>query len=109
MTPAEITSIIGVILCAIFLVFAEHRVDRTKGKKPLFHAAFVAFATAVLFLMPETIQYDLFSPLGVVIVGSVFPIYESIRAVCKSVFIIVYHGIFFILFQFNTVRVAHKQ
>lgn len=82
MTPAEITSIIGVILCAIFLVFAEHRVERTKGKNIWFHLIFIVFAAAVLLLMPDTIQYDLFSPLGVVIVGSIFPIYESIRAVC---------------------------
>jgi hypothetical protein len=33
--------------------------------------------------MPETVQDKLFSPTGVVVVGTVFPIVESIVSVCS--------------------------
>ena len=82
MTPAEITSVVGVILAAIFCILSSHRVQRTGGRIWYYHLVFVLFMIGVLCLMPETIQFQIFSPVGVAVVGMVFPIYESIRAAC---------------------------
>ena len=82
MTPQEITSIVGVLLFGVFLVLASHRFERNGGLIWYYHVIYLAFVISVLYFMPESIQFDVFSPLGVAIAGMVFPIYESIRAVC---------------------------
>ena len=82
MTPAELTSIVGVILAAILGFLATRRVPRSGGRIWYHHFAFVLFMIGVLYFMPETIQFQIFSPIGVAVIGMVFPIYESIRASC---------------------------
>jgi hypothetical protein len=78
---------VGTYAVFIALVCASvpllHRLPRTKGKNPIFHGAYLAVAAAILLLLPETFQDDIFSPGGVVIVGTILPIYESIVAVCS--------------------------
>lgn len=53
-----------------------------KGSKRRYHAAYAGFALAAIFLLPQEVKDGLFSELGVIVVGAVFPLYESIRAVC---------------------------
>jgi hypothetical protein len=60
-----------------------HRIKRNRGRNPILHVLYLAvFITFVVFV-PEWIQYEIFSPGGVVVFGSVIPIYESILAVCS--------------------------
>ena len=45
-----------------------------------FHLAYVVHTGIVLYVMPSNIQEIVFSPGGVILLGTVFPIVESIRA-----------------------------
>jgi len=71
------TTLIGLAI----LVTILKKVPRTKGKNVANHLIYLLFAALVLYFCPEYIQNVLFSPLGVVVIGSVIPIHESIRAV----------------------------
>lgn len=89
-----ITSVIG-LLAVLFM----RKIPRSKGRPPafitdkfgkagtvvgslVFLALYIAGAVVILLVMPEKVQHKLFSPAGVVIVGTVFPIVESIITVC---------------------------
>lgn len=58
-----------------------HFVPRTKGKNPLYHGLFLAGVVALLLLVPEWVQDELFSPGGVLLIGTLVPIYETVCAV----------------------------
>ena len=58
------------------------KLPRTKGKNVIFHGAYVGVIAVTLLLLPEFIQDEIFSPGGIVIVGTILPVYESIRAAC---------------------------
>lgn len=63
------------------LVIILKKVPRSNGDNVVSHVAFLALAAVTLFFCPEYIQNVLFSQGGVVIVGTIIPIYESIIAV----------------------------
>ena len=63
------------------LLFILKKVPRTKGENVVSHIVFLALAAVTLFFCPEFIQDVLFSQAGVVIAGTIIPIYESIIAV----------------------------
>jgi hypothetical protein len=81
--PAEKVWLYGILI----LVVASSAsllsiVPRTRGRKILWHVIFaVAGICSVLFL-PDWIQTEVFSPGGVLVVGTFLPIYKSIVAVC---------------------------
>jgi receptor expression-enhancing protein 5/6 len=58
------------------------KLPRSRGRKPLFHIAFVIAAVGSLVILPGGIQDEIFSPGGVVVIGTILPIYESVRAIC---------------------------
>eukprot|EP00977_Amphora_coffeiformis_P001028 scaffold220_cov169-Amphora_coffeaeformis.AAC.8 len=60
-----------------------HYVPRTKGKNPIYHGLFLAGVIALLTFVPEWVQDELFSPGGVLLIGTLVPIYETIVAVCS--------------------------
>jgi len=89
-----ITSVIG-LLAVLFM----RKIPRSRGRPPVFItkifgkagnvlgiqvfiALYVVLAFVILLVMPEVVQFKLFSPAGVVVVGTVFPIVESIITVC---------------------------
>lgn len=72
----------GGIGCVAAAAALCHRIKRTRGRNPLWHVVFVAAAAAIAFLVPDFIQEELFSPGGVVVVGTLLPVYESIVAIC---------------------------
>eukprot|EP00586_Coscinodiscus_wailesii_P015708 CAMPEP_0172498272 /NCGR_PEP_ID=MMETSP1066-20121228/111466_1 /TAXON_ID=671091 /ORGANISM="Coscinodiscus wailesii, Strain CCMP2513" /LENGTH=323 /DNA_ID=CAMNT_0013271489 /DNA_START=178 /DNA_END=1149 /DNA_ORIENTATION=- len=39
--------------------------------------------TITIFGIPDPVHSSIFSPLGVTIIGTIFPLYESIRAICS--------------------------
>ena len=83
-----------------FLVHENNRkMPRTRGRAPseftkrfgkagkvigtlFFISLYIVGAFVILLTMPEVVQDKLFSPAGVVVVGTVFPIVESIITVC---------------------------
>ena len=58
------------------------KLSRTRGKNPIYHGIFFAVAFASLFLLPDYIQHEIFSPGGVLVIGTIVPVYTSIVAVC---------------------------
>lgn len=70
------------VLLVIGMVPLLARLPRTRGKNLIYHAAFACVASLILFLLPNDIQNEIFSPGGVIVIGTVLPIYESIKAVC---------------------------
>ena len=72
------------VLLVIGMVPLLARLPRTRGKNLIYHAAFACVASLILFLLPNDIQHEIFSPGGVIVIGTVLPIYESIKAVCTT-------------------------
>jgi len=78
-----IVSAIGVGSLAFASIFlAVQRVPRTGGTVLIDHVLFLIGAIAVILVLPLHMRKLIFSPFGVRIVGTLFPLYESIRAVC---------------------------
>ncbi len=67
-------------LVGIF-VYSQRYPTRTRGKNLKNHAIFAATA-ALSFLLPMGVKQELFNSLTVVVAGTVYPIYESLRAIC---------------------------
>lgn len=81
--PTEKLAIYGIsFLLVLILTPLLSRIPRNKGRNPIFHIIFAVASIATLFLLPEFIQDEIFSPGGVVVIGTVIPIYNSIVAVC---------------------------
>jgi len=58
-------------------------VHRTKGKDWRYHICYILAAIGGVLCMPEYVEDVIFSPAGVLVIGTIIPIYESIRAVCS--------------------------
>jgi TB2/DP1, HVA22 family len=56
---------------------------RTRGRNIVFHVLYLVGVVAVLVLVPSDVQNEIFSPFGVLMIGTIVPIYESIRAICS--------------------------
>jgi len=55
---------------------------RTRGRDIKVHAIYVGAVVATFILLPMTAKEVFFTPFTVVVAGTVYPIYESLRAVC---------------------------
>lgn len=64
------------------LMIVLRKVHRTKGKDLRYHACYIIAVVGAILFMPEYVEDVLFSPGGVLVIGTLIPIYESIRAVC---------------------------
>jgi len=71
------------ILAVIVATPICHRIPRTRGVNPVAHAVFFAIAAASLLLVPDYIQFHIFNPGGVLVIGTIWPSYASIAAVCS--------------------------
>jgi TB2/DP1, HVA22 family len=73
----------GAIVCVAVAAPLLHRIKRTRGKHVLWHLVFLAAAVATLLTVPSSIQDEIFSPGGVLVIGTLLPVYESIVAICS--------------------------
>jgi len=73
----------GLILALAVSTPLLHRLKRSRGRNILWHVLFLVGAVAVLVLVPASIQDDIFSPGGVLVLGTLFPVYESVVAACS--------------------------
>ncbi len=78
----DIVVIVSLVLLLVLIYFASQRFTRTKGRDPTYHVIYAAITIASFLLLPLEAKDTIFTPLTVIISGTVFPIYESIRAVC---------------------------
>lgn len=60
-----------------------HFVPRTKGKNPIYHGLYLVAVVLLLMFVPDWVQDELFSPGGVLLIGTLVPIYETVVAVCS--------------------------
>lgn len=74
--------IIGLNICILLTYLAIHRVPRTNGHIRHYHVIFVLCALISTLILPQEFQLAFFSPVSVMMAGTVYPVYESIRAVC---------------------------
>jgi hypothetical protein len=58
-----------------------HPIPRNRGQQPLWHVEFLVAAAALLLWIPAWVQDELFSPGGVLLIGTLVPIYESVVAI----------------------------
>jgi len=72
-----------IVVSALSVLLAIYSKDapRTQGKNLTYHA-YVIGVFVVSMLLPLEVKEVLFTPLNVLIVAEIYPIYESIRAVC---------------------------
>ena len=82
--PAEKMALYGgAIVCTVVLSFVLRKVPRV-GKPPIWiHLLYLAGVAATVVFLPAWIQHEIFSPGGVLVVGTVLPVYNSIVAVCS--------------------------
>jgi len=81
LSQADIIAFIGICLIVASIFLAERRIERTKGHKLINHAIYFSVGILMILFLPTEIKADIFSPVGVMVVGTALPVYESIRAV----------------------------
>jgi len=95
MTPEMAVSYLGVATLATMTMVIVRKFPRSRGRAPpfvmgfikkenaamgLFHLAYFLHAFLALAILPENVKTTLFSPIAVILLGTVFPVMESIRA-----------------------------
>jgi len=78
----DVAGLFGAFLVLVLVALASKGITRTKGREIKYHLIYAVFPLLSFFLMPLQIKEFCFTPLSVVATGTVYPIYESIRAVC---------------------------
>lgn len=56
---------------------------RSRGRNIVWHLIFLVASAAALLLIPASIQDEIFSPGGVLLLGTLLPVYESVVAACS--------------------------
>lgn len=93
-TPAKVLAYSGATALAVFTVLLVRKIPRSGGHGPSWlkeilpepfataalHLGYVLHIAIVLKIMPSGLRDVLFSPTGVILLGTVFPVVESIRA-----------------------------
>eukprot|EP00560_Eucampia_antarctica_P006070 CAMPEP_0197824882 /NCGR_PEP_ID=MMETSP1437-20131217/2084_1 /TAXON_ID=49252 ORGANISM="Eucampia antarctica, Strain CCMP1452" /NCGR_SAMPLE_ID=MMETSP1437 /ASSEMBLY_ACC=CAM_ASM_001096 /LENGTH=347 /DNA_ID=CAMNT_0043424687 /DNA_START=140 /DNA_END=1183 /DNA_ORIENTATION=- len=78
----ESAIILGLLAFWCSLIPILDRFPRSRGKNIVSHGVFVVVMAVLLFFLPAVIQDVVFSSVGILIIGTVIPIYKSIQAVC---------------------------
>ena len=65
-------------LCTLMMILRKSK--RTKGKGLRYYVGFILAAGVVALFIPEYVEDIIFSSGGVLVIGTLTPIYESIRA-----------------------------
>ena len=77
----DLLGLSAIIFIIVLIYFASQRFPRNQGRQVKFHLIYVV-VTVLSFFLPMAAKERVFTPLTVVIAGTVYPIYESLRAVC---------------------------
>ena len=73
----------GAIAVVIATVPFVTKIPRSFARYPLPHVLFILFAGLMLAFLPDFVADEIFSPGGVLVVGTIVPIYNSIVAACS--------------------------
>ena len=81
--PAEKIGLYAAGVAVVILISVALRFLPRWRKPPIWiHPLYLVAVGATLFALPEWLQDELFSPGGVVLVGTFLPVYNSIVAIC---------------------------
>ncbi len=78
----DVVGLVAIGLLLVLTYFASKRIDRSRGRDSKFHTLYAACVILSILLIPLTAKEVLFNPLNVAVAGTVYPIYESLRAIC---------------------------
>mmetsp|Transcript_9042 Transcript_9042/g.9924 ORF Transcript_9042/g.9924 Transcript_9042/m.9924 type:complete len:341 (+) Transcript_9042:83-1105(+) len=78
----DVAAFVGVVLGIGMIFLATRSLTRSKGKNIINHVIYAALVLLVVFGLSVDAKEVIFTPLSVIMVGTVYPIYESLRAVC---------------------------
>jgi hypothetical protein len=72
----------GIVLLVFLLAPLVHKIPRSGGTNIIYHILYTIVVIISLWLVPEWIQNECFSPGGVVVLMNVVPLYDSVAALC---------------------------
>lgn len=78
----DVIAAVGICLAVVLIYLAHRRVKRSEDLELKYHALYLIISLLIVFFAPFEVRSSLFSPFAVMVVGSVYPIYESVYAVC---------------------------
>lgn len=103
LTPAKVAAYVGAAVLATFTIALVKQVPRSGGHAPeflrelcanlgiselgatgLFQLGYFLHCFLVIAIMPRGLKDTVFSPAGVILLGTVFPLVESIKAAARS-------------------------
>jgi hypothetical protein len=103
LTPAKVGAYVGAAALAALTIVLVKKIPRSGGHAPkfvaelcanlgvselgatgLFHLTYFAHCFLVIAIMPSRLKEIVFGPGGVILLGTVFPLVESIKAAARS-------------------------
>lgn len=78
-----IESLIALGFVIALVMLAKKKIPHTGGTVLKYHAIFVTTAILVVVILPTAVDQRVFSPIGIRVVGTIYPLYHSIVAVCS--------------------------
>jgi hypothetical protein len=78
----NLAALLGLGFGVLIIALASNHGSRSEGKNLAAHGILIAVALGCFFALPIEAKEMIFTPLSVVVIGTVLPIYESIKAVC---------------------------
>jgi hypothetical protein len=73
----------GAVLLTVLFSYFERKIHRVRKPKIWIHPLYLVCVFLTLTFLPGWIQHEIFSPGGVLVIGTILPIYNSIVAVCS--------------------------
>jgi len=80
-TVEEIAYCVAALAIALIMAWKLHEFPRTHGENITYQLVFWGIALFCAIAPPEAVQRDIFSKFGASMVGTVYPVFESIRAI----------------------------
>ena len=81
-SAAAVASWVAIALAAGLVGLATQNFRRTKGRIWKFHAIYALVVAVLVLVLPLSVKQVVFSSAGVAVAGMIFPVYQSLRALC---------------------------
>lgn len=74
--------LVGLLIAGGLIFLSSKNTPRSRGKNLFYHLIYGGVTLACFLVLPMDIKDALFTPLVIVVVGTIYPVYESVVAVC---------------------------
>lgn len=74
----------GSIGAVALLVPVLAHIPRSRGRNVFYHILFAFIIGLIIYFVPEEIQFEVFSHGGVLAIGTLLPVYQSVAAACTT-------------------------